>query len=111
MTGNFGRFTKLHFDNRHQPNRHIAIDHSHDQHRPMTPKVKSLLHDYGQKEHKIQITINANSRDCAGPSLPPLIHPSTETSPAPPINIGPEKTIYRILKNNSAVKNLRAENL
>ena len=57
----------------------------------MTPKVKSHLHDYGQKEHQNQITVNANSRDRIGPSLPPLIHPLTETSSAPPINIRPEK--------------------
>ena len=71
--------------------RHIAIDLSHDRHRPMTPKVKSCLHDYGQKECQNQIAINKKSRDRAGPSLPPLIHPSTEMSNAPPINTGPEK--------------------
>ena len=79
------------FDNRHQTHRHTTIDRSHDRHRPTTPKVKSRLHDYGQKEHQNQISINANSRDRARPSLPPLIHPSTETSLAPPINIGLEK--------------------
>ena len=57
----------------------------------MTPKVKSCLHDYGQKVRQNQNAINANSRDRVGPSLPPLIHRSTETSPTPPINIGPEK--------------------
>ena len=98
MIGNFERYNNQHFDNQHQPHRHITIDCLHDRHQPMTPKVKSCLHDYGQKERQNQITINGNDKDRAGPSLPPLIHPSTETSPAPPINIDQENIIYRILK-------------
>ena len=96
MTGNFERYNNQHFDNRHQPHRHIAIDRLHDRHRPTTPKVKPRLHDYGQKERQNQITINANSKDRAGPSLPPLIHPSIETLPTQPINIEPEKRSFTI---------------
>ena len=91
MTGNFESYNNQHFNNRHQTHRHTSIDHSHDRHRPTNPKVKSCLHDYDQKECQNQIAINSNSKDRAGPSLSPLIHPSTETSPAPPINIGPGK--------------------
>ena len=91
MIGNFEIYNNQHFDNRHQTHRHTTINHSRDRHWPTTLKVKSCLHNYGQKEHQNQITINANPRDCNGTSLLPLIHPSTETSPTPPINIGSEK--------------------
>ena len=77
-----------HFDSRHHAHRHTTIDRSHDRHQPTTPNVTSRLHDY---ERQNQITINANSSDRAGPSLPPLIHPSTEMSNASPINTGSVK--------------------
>ena len=85
MTGN------QHFDSQHQTHQHTTIDRSHDRHRPMTPKVKSCLHDYGQKECQNQITFNANMIDRPRPSFSPLIHPLTETSPSLPINTTPEK--------------------
>ena len=78
-------------DKWHQTHRHTTINRSHDRHWPTTPKVKSRLHDYGQKERQNQITFNTKLIDHAGPSFPPLIHPSTESSPAPPINTTPEK--------------------
>ena len=57
----------------------------------MTPKVKSRLHDYSQKERQNQNAFNTNSIDRPGPSLPPLIPPSTKLSSAPPINTTPNK--------------------
>ena len=77
MTGNHR------LDSQHYTHRHTTIDRSHDQHRPTTLQVTSHFHDY---ECQNQITINANSRDRAGPSRPPLIHPSTKMSNASPIN-------------------------
>ena len=57
----------------------------------MTPKVKSCLHDYGQKECQNKNTLNAPSIDCPGPSFPPLIPSSTKPPSTPPINTTSEK--------------------
>ena len=91
MTVNFERFTSLHFDNQHPPHRHTTIDHPDDRHQLMNPKIKSSLHNYGQKDHQNQNEFNTNSIHRTGPSLPPLIPPSTKSSSAPPINTTPKK--------------------
>ena len=88
----------------------MPIDRSHNQHQPMTLEFPSCLHDYGQKERQNQITINANPKDRTGPSLPPLIHPLTETSTAPPINIGPEKDHLQYFEEIEQFSNQKVEN-
>ena len=98
------------FNSRHQTHRHTTIDRSHDQHRPTNPKVKSCLHDYSQKEHQNQITINAKPRDCAGTSLPPLIHPLTEMSNTPPINTRIEKDHLQYFEEIEQFSNQKVEN-
>ena len=101
MTGN------QRFDTRHYTHRHTTIDRSYYRHRPTTLKVTSRLHDY---EHKNQITINTNSSACAGPSLPPLIHPSINTSNASPINTGPKEDNLQYFEQGEKLSKQKTEN-
>ena len=91
MTGKFERHSRPHFDNRHPYHQQAIIDHPQDQHRQMTPKVKSRLHDYGQKERQNQNALNAPIIDCPGLSFLPLIPSSTKPLSTPPINTTSEK--------------------
>ena len=95
-----------HFNNQHHAHRHNTIDRSHNRHRPTNSEIPSCLHDYGQQN---QITINANSSVHAGPSRPPLIHPSTETSNASTINIEPLKDHLSHLKQREQLSNQMTE--
>ena len=101
MTGN------QRFDSRHHTHRHTTIDRSHDRHRPMTQKVTSRLHDYKRQN---KITINTNSSDRTGPSLSPLIHPSTEMSNSPTINIEPEKDHLQYFEQREQFSKHKTEN-
>ena len=82
MTGNY------HFENRHHDHRHNVIDHFHNRHRPTTLIVPSRIHDL---ERQKQFTINVHLSVIARTSHPPLIHSSTKTSIASPINTRPPK--------------------
>ena len=104
MTGNH------HYDNQHHAHRHNTIDHFHNQHRPTTSTVPSFIHDY---ERQNQITINANSIVHAGPSRPPLIHPSTNTSSVTAINSKLQRIIHcnSNRERNRATKRLKTKNI
>ena len=73
----------------------------------MIQKFTSRLHDY---ERQNQITINANSSDRTGPSLPPLIHPSTKTSNASLRNNGPKEDHLQCFKQREQLSKQKTEN-
>ena len=93
-----------HQDNRHHTHRHNTID---NRHRPTTSKVPSRLHDYDQQN---PISINANSSVHAGPSRPPLIHPSTKTSNISTINTEPPKDHLQHSEWREQLSNQTTEN-
>ena len=82
MTGN------NHFHHQHHAYQDDTIKNFHNRHRLTTSIVPSRIHDL---KYWKQFTINAHSSVLAGTSCSPLIHSSTKTSKASPINTGPLK--------------------
>ena len=101
MTGNH------HFDKRHHAHRHNPIDHFHNRHQPTTSRVPSRIHDL---KHRNQSEINSHLSVPAGTSRLPLIHFSTKTSNASPINTEPLKDQSLQFREHQSIQTTEKQN-